>query len=107
MATQPPFLLPALAPSRDGAQNDLVSATVENIVEQVRALTPAVQEELWQLLAADQSKNLDAWEKQVAADSSSGKLDHLLAELTDDIAAAPRQTSCSDASCGIQASSPP
>lgn len=64
-----------------------MSATVEKIVEQVRALSPGEQEELWQLLAGDASKNLDAWEKQIATDSTSGKLDDLLSELTDDIAA--------------------
>ncbi|MBA3544655.1 MAG: hypothetical protein H0T83_09495 [Chthoniobacterales bacterium] len=64
-----------------------MSATVERILEQVRALSPGEQEELWKLLADDQGKNLDEWEKQVAADSASGKLDHLLAELTEDIAA--------------------
>ena len=53
----------------------------------MRALPPTEQEELWKLLADEQSRNLDHWEKQAAADSTSGKLDHLLAELTDDIAA--------------------
>jgi len=64
-----------------------VSATVERILEQVRALSLSEQEELWKLLADDQGKNLDEWEKQIEADSASGKLDNLLAELTEDIAA--------------------
>ncbi len=64
-----------------------MSATVERILEQVKALSPTEQEELWKLLADDQSTKLDEWEKQVEADSASGKLDHLLAELTEDIAA--------------------
>lgn len=64
-----------------------VSATVERVFAQVRALSLSEQEELWKLLADEQGKNLDAWEKQIEADSASGKLDHLLAELTEDIAA--------------------
>jgi hypothetical protein len=64
-----------------------VSATVEKIVEQVKALSPGEQEELWSLLADEQSRHLDDWERQVATDSTSGRLDHLLAELDDDIAA--------------------
>lgn len=64
-----------------------MSATVERILEQVRALSASEQEELWNLLADDQSTKLDEWEQQIAADSASGKLDHLLAELTEDIAA--------------------
>jgi hypothetical protein len=35
----------------------------------------------------DEAARLDEWEQQVARDSGSGKLDHLLAELTEDIAA--------------------
>ncbi len=64
-----------------------MSASVEKIIEQVKALSPSEQEELWKLLADEQSRNLDDWEKQVAADSTSGRLDHLLAELDEDIAA--------------------
>lgn len=36
-------------------------------------------------MAAAEAKTLDDWEKQVEHDSNSGKLDHLLAELNDDI----------------------
>ena len=36
---------------------------------------------------AEESARLDGWERQVAGDSKSGKLDHLLAELDEDIAA--------------------
>ena len=36
---------------------------------------------------AEESARLDEWERQIARDSKSGKLDHLLAELDDDIAA--------------------
>ncbi len=36
---------------------------------------------------AEESAQLDEWERQVAGDSKSGKLDHLLAELDEDIAA--------------------
>jgi hypothetical protein len=64
-----------------------VSATVERILEQVRALSASEQEEIWNLLADDQSTKLDEWEQQVVADSTSGKLDDLLSELTEDIAA--------------------
>ncbi|MBA2431989.1 MAG: hypothetical protein H0V56_07720 [Chthoniobacterales bacterium] len=35
----------------------------------------------------DESARLDEWERQVARDSTSGKLDHLLADLDEDIAA--------------------
>jgi hypothetical protein len=38
-------------------------------------------------LRTSRAEILDEWEKQVAADSTTGKLDHLLGELTDDIAA--------------------
>jgi hypothetical protein len=64
-----------------------VSATVERIFEQVKALSLSEQEELWKLLADNQSRTLDEWEKQIEADSASGKLDHLLVEVTEDIAA--------------------
>ena len=43
--------------------------------------------ELWDCVAAEEASKLDEWEKQVERDSTSGKLDHLLAELTEDIAA--------------------
>ncbi len=43
--------------------------------------------ELWDCVAAEEASSLDEWEKQVERDSTSGKLDHLLAELKEDIAA--------------------
>ena len=39
------------------------------------------------MMSAAQSTKFDEWEKQIEADSASLKLDHLLAELTQDIAA--------------------
>jgi hypothetical protein len=39
------------------------------------------------LVAAEEANNLDEWEKQTERDSNAGKLDHLLAELKDDIKA--------------------
>jgi hypothetical protein len=64
-----------------------VSATVEKILEDVRALSPREREELWQRVAETEAATLDEWEKEMERDSNSGKLDHLLAELREDIAA--------------------
>lgn len=55
------------------------------ILKEVESLSPTEREELWTRVAAEEAKTLDDWEKQVEHDSSSGKLDHLLAELNDDI----------------------
>jgi signal recognition particle GTPase len=65
-----------------------VSPAVEKILEQVKHLSPEEQKELWDSVIAEGAKNLDDWEKQVERDSNAGKLDHLLAELKDDIKAA-------------------
>ena len=45
------------------------------------------RQELWDRVAAEEANNLDEWEKQIERDSNAGKLDHLLAELKDDIKA--------------------
>ena len=45
------------------------------------------REELWDRVAAEEANNLDEWEKQIERDSNAGKLDHLLAELKEDIKA--------------------
>ena len=45
------------------------------------------REGLWERVAADEASKLDDWEKQVERDSNAGKLDHLLAELNEDIKA--------------------
>ena len=62
-----------------------VSATVEKILKEVKTLSSKEREELWARVAAEEAKRLDDWEKQVERDSKAGKLDHLLAELNDDI----------------------
>jgi len=64
-----------------------VSATVEKILKEVKSLSSREREELWDRVAAEEANNLDEWEKQVQRDSNAGKLDHLLAELNDDIKA--------------------
>ena len=64
-----------------------VSATVERILKEVKTLSSKEREELWARVAAEEAKRLDDWEKQVERDSKAGKLDHLLAELKDDIKA--------------------
>ncbi len=69
------------------AQSSVVSPAVEKILEQVKHLSSEEQKELWDSVVAEEAKNLDAWEKQVERDSNAGKLDHLLAELKDDIKA--------------------
>ena len=50
-------------------------------------LSAQERKEFWERIAAEEAKNLDEWEKQVERDSNGGKLDHLLAELKDDIKA--------------------
>ena len=64
-----------------------VSPAVESILQQVNGLSPEEQKEFWDRLMTDEAARLDEWEQQVARDSGSGKLDHLLAELDADIAA--------------------
>lgn len=64
-----------------------MSATVEKILQDVRTLSAEQREELWKRVAAEEASNLDAWEKQIERDSNAGKLDHLLNELKEDIAA--------------------
>ncbi len=64
-----------------------MSATVEKILKQVRNLSAEERQELWDRFAAEEANNLDEWEKQIERDSNAGKLDHLLAELKEDIKA--------------------
>ena len=64
-----------------------MSATVEKILKEVKTLSAKEREELWARVAVEEAKSLDAWEKQVKRDSNVGRLDHLLAELKDDIKA--------------------
>ena len=64
-----------------------MSATVEKILQEVKSLSSQEREELWKRVAADEASKLDDWEKQVDRDSNAGKLDHLLAELKEDIKA--------------------
>ena len=64
-----------------------MSATVEKILKEVETLSSDERRELWDRVAADEARNLDDWEKQVERDSNAGKLDHLLAELKEDIEA--------------------
>ena len=64
-----------------------MSATIEKILKDVRSLSSEERQELWDRVAAEEAKNLDDWEKQIERDSNAGKLDHLLAELKDDIKA--------------------
>jgi hypothetical protein len=64
-----------------------MSATVEKILREVKSLSSQERQELWDRVAAEEANNLDDWEKQVERDSKAGKLDHLLAELKDDIKA--------------------
>ncbi len=64
-----------------------MSATVEKILEDVRTLSPGEREELWQRVAETEAATLDDWEKEMERDSNSGELDHLLAELREDISA--------------------
>jgi hypothetical protein len=64
-----------------------MSGTVEKILKEVKSLSSQERQELWDLVAAEEANNLDEWEKQTERDSNAGKLDHLLAELKDDIKA--------------------
>jgi uncharacterized membrane protein YkoI len=64
-----------------------VSATVEKILKEVKSLSSQERQELWDRVAAEAASDLDEWEKQIERDSNAGKLDHLLAELKDDIKA--------------------
>jgi hypothetical protein len=64
-----------------------MSATVEKILKEVKSLSSQEREELWDRVAAEEANNLDEWEKQIERDSKAGKLDHLLAELKEDIQA--------------------
>jgi len=64
-----------------------MSAAVEKILKSVESLSPEDRNELWDRIAADEAKHLDQWEKQIERDSNTGKLDHLLAELKEDIKA--------------------
>jgi CTP:phosphocholine cytidylyltransferase-like protein len=62
-----------------------MSATVEKILKEVERLSSEERKEFWDRVVAHEAKRLDEWEKQVERDSNSGKLDHLLAELKEDI----------------------
>ena len=64
-----------------------MSATVEKILKEVKSLSSQERQELWDRVAAEAASDLDEWEKQIVRDSNAGKLDHLLAELKDDIKA--------------------
>ncbi len=62
-----------------------MSATVEKILKEVKGLSLEERYELWERIAAEEANNLDEWEKQIERDSNAGKVDHLLAELKEDI----------------------
>jgi len=64
-----------------------MSATVEKILKEVKTLSSQERQELWDRVAAEEANNLDDWEKQIERDSNAGRLDHLLAELKDDVKA--------------------
>jgi uncharacterized membrane protein YkoI len=64
-----------------------MSAIVEKILREVKSLSSQEREELWDRVAAEEANNLDNWEKQIERDSKAGKLDHLLAELKEEIQA--------------------
>ena len=64
-----------------------MSATVEKILKEVKGLSLEERRELWERVAAEEANNLDEWEKQIERDSNAGKVDHLLAELSEDIKA--------------------
>jgi hypothetical protein len=68
-------------------KNDLMGATVEKILQDVRTLSAEEREQLWRRIAEVEQASLDSWEKEIEHDSSAGKLDHLLANLDEDIAA--------------------
>jgi len=60
---------------------------VEKILKEVKTLSSQERQELWDRVAAEEANNLDDWEKQIERDSNAGRLDHLLAELKDDVKA--------------------
>ena len=60
---------------------------MEKILKEVKTLSSQERQELWDRVAAEEANNLDDWEKQIERDSNAGRLDHLLAELKDDIKA--------------------
>jgi len=64
-----------------------MSATVDKILRELKSLSSQERGELWDRVAAEEANNLDNWEKQIERDSKAGKLDHLLAELKEDIQA--------------------
>jgi len=64
-----------------------MSAAVEKILKSVESLSSEDRNEFWKRIGAEEAKYLDEWEKQIERDSNAGKLDHLLAELKDDIRA--------------------
>jgi len=64
-----------------------MSATVEKILKEVKSLSSEQRRELWNRVADEEARHLDQWEKQIERDSNAGKLDHLLAELKEDIKA--------------------
>jgi hypothetical protein len=64
-----------------------MSVAVEKILKSVESLSAEDRNEFWERIAAEEAKHLDEWEKQVGHDSNAGKLDHMLAELKDDIKA--------------------
>jgi hypothetical protein len=64
-----------------------MSATVDKILQEVKGLSSQQRQELWDRVAAEETKHLDEWEKEIERDSNAGKLDHLLAELKEDIKA--------------------
>jgi len=79
----------SLRPAFDFLRGDskAVSASVEKILEEVKSLSSQERQELWDRVAAEEASDLDEWERQIERDSNAGKLDHLLAELKDDIKA--------------------
>lgn len=81
------FFVARLAYNSLCVHNRSVSATVERILQEVKNLSAEQREELWTRVAVEEASNLDDWEKQIERDSNSGKLDHLLSELKEDIAA--------------------
>jgi hypothetical protein len=62
-----------------------MSAAVEKILESVESLSPEDRNQFWERIAAEEAKHLDEWERQIESDCNAGKLDHLLAELKEDI----------------------
>ena len=60
---------------------------MEKILKEVKTLSSQERQELWDRVAAEEANNLDDWEKQIERDSNAGRLDHLLAELKDDVKA--------------------